>query len=235
MASYSAQILINNALVNLGILEQGGTPSVSDSNEALTRLNYMLQQWRIQNKFVPSISSTPYALTATQAIYPIGPAATAPFNVPRPTFIQRASIQLSTGPIVPVRLITQEEYRAITDLTATAAYPQVLYNDRASPASNLYLWPTPTGTPNLILDAWFQLASFATLATTADLPDGYPEAISNALAVRLLSMFGVAVAQPVAEVVSALAKQAEAAIVELNAAARGLQMAPPDAAQAQGQ
>lgn len=233
MASISGQTLINNSLVNLGILEQGGTPSVSDSNEALTRLNYMLGQWHIQDKFVPSVGTAAYALTAAQAVYPIGPAATAPFNVARPTFIQRASIQVGTGPIVPLRLIEQQEYRSITDLTATAAYPQILYNDRASPASNLYFWPIPTGTPNVILDTWFQLASFATLATSVDLPDGYAEAISNALAVRLMSMFGIAVDSQVGTLVSSLALQAEASIVALNARARGLAM-PEAAAEAAG-
>lgn len=233
MASISAQTLINNALVNLGILEQGGTPSVSDSNEALTRLNYMLGQWHIQDKFVPSIGTAAYALTASQAVYPIGPAATAPFNVARPTFIKSASIQVGSGPIVPLRLISQEEYRGITDLTATAAYPQVLYDDRASPASNLYFWPTPTGTPNVILDTWFQLATFATLSTSNDLPDGYAEAISNALPVRCLSMFGIAVDSQIGQIVSALALQAEASIVALNTRARGLAM-PEAAAEAAG-
>lgn len=237
MAAYTAQTLINNALTNLGVLEQGGTPSVSDSTESLTRLNYGIQQWRIQKKFVWSYSIAAYALTANQSKYPIGPTAASPFNVPRPTFIQEASIQIGTGPVVPLEKFTQAQYRTIKDLTATAQTPQIIYNDRASPLSNLYLWPVPLvgSATNLILDTWAQLSDYATLSTSADLPDGYPEAITGMLGVRLLSMFGMTTG-PVAEMVSSIALEAEKNIAELNAMALQFSIAPVAAdADAQGQ
>ena len=52
MASYSAQTLINLALTDIGILEQGGTPSNSDSNAVLALLNNMVQSWQLQDKFI---------------------------------------------------------------------------------------------------------------------------------------------------------------------------------------
>lgn len=240
MSSYTGQTIINRALINIGVLEQGGTPSVSDTNEGLARLNDMLGQWRIQNKFVWGFTSTAFALTANQATYPMGPAAAAPFNVPRPTFIEKASIQIQTGPIVPVQLFTLEQYRAITDLTAVAAYPQILYNDKASPSSNLILWPKPNvaAATNIILDMWNQILDFQVggggAPTVAnELPDGYAEAIVNALAVRLMPMFGVAVNTDIGKLISSTALQAEAAIVELNTKARKMMLqapAAPDAA-----
>lgn len=227
MASYSAQTLINIALTNLGILEQGGVPNASDSNASLVLLNLMIQQWHLQDKFIWSVGTASYALTASVGVYPIGTGASSPFNVARPTFVQQALIGLP-GPnpsnqiTYPLRIITQQEYGLISDLKALAHIPQVLYNDYASPTSNLYLWPVPRAslTTNLILSTWAQLGAFAALATTVDLPDGYPEAITNALGVRLLPMFGVAVQPQVASLVSALAQQGEAAIAELNARTR---------------
>lgn len=230
MSSYTAQTLISQAFTQLGILEQGGTPNTSDSTAALALLNNLVGQWHIQDRFVWGYVSNTYALTGAQNTYPIGPTAAVPFNVPRPTFIEKASLQISTGPIVPLKIITLEQYRGITDLTATAAYPQVLYYDRASPIGNLILWPTPTGTPNLILETWDQLGSFANLSTAIDLPDGYVEPFVHALAVRCMPMFGVAVQAQVAELVSQLALQAEAMLADLNSRGRTLMMTPPTAA-----
>lgn len=233
MATYSGQTLINVALTNLGILEQGGVPSVSDSNEALTRLNYMFGQWRIQNKLVWSAPVASYALTANQAAYPIGLTATAPFNVARPTYIQQALIGLA-GPnpaniiTYPVKIITQQEYGEIADTNAKGAIPEKLYNDRGSPNSILYLWPVPRAATatTLILYTLAQLTSLANLAATVELPDGYAEAISNALSIRLVSMFGMAISSDVAVMCSQLAKQAEDTIAELNIQTRALMMPP---------
>lgn len=234
MPLISAQTLINNALTNLGILEQGGVPSASDAAEGLIRLNYLLGQWRIQNKYVWSVASTLWPLVANTGTYTIGVGGA--FNGPRPTFIEQAYISF-LGPggnliTSSLDLITAKEYNDIADLSATAELPEMLYYDHASPLATLALYPRPrcTVASNLELVTWAQLGSFANLAATIDLPDGYAEAISNALGVRLLSMFGVAVNAQVATLVSGLAKQAEASIVELNSAARRLQLAPPAAA-----
>lgn len=232
MPAYTGQQLVNAALTNLAIMDQGGVASVSDSNEALIRLNYMLEQWRIQNKFIWSVGIQTYALVASQKSYVIGPGG-ADFNTVRPTYIEHALISLAgPNPANPIqrqmRLISAEEYQAHPDKAAAAAIPDELYNDRGSPTSTLYLWPAPRATTtNLLLYTWAQLANYATLATSNDLPDGYAEAISNALAMRLVSMFGVVVSQEVVSACSSLAQQAEASIVELNAKARGMMLAPP--------
>ena len=231
MASYSAQPLINHALTNLGILEQGGTPSVTDSLESLTRLNYLIGQWRLQNKFIWSITIQNFPLTANVGSYTIGPTGT--FNVLRPNYIERAYIQFA-GPganqiTSPLDIINASQFGDIADLSATAELPELLYPDYASPLSTLYLYPKPrvTVASNLQLFTWAQLGAFATLVATADLPDGYPEAITNALAVRLMPMFGVAVASQVRDLTSQLALQAEQSIADLNARARGLMVMPP--------
>ena len=233
MASYSATLLINQALTNIGILDQGGNPSVSDQNDGLVKLNFMIQQWRIQDKFIWSVGQASYALTANVGSYQIGPAASAPFNVARPDYIEQALIGIR-GPnpakqiTWPLKMISQQDYGSIGDLNATANIPERLYNDRASPASTLYLWPIPTvlASTNLILYTWAQLSDFADLVTTYDLPDGYPEAIVNALAIRLAPAFGTAVNAQVLSTCEQLALQAEQKISDLNARARGLMLAP---------
>ena len=229
MPSYTAQAIINTALTNLGILEQGGTPGSSDSTAALNILNLMLEQWRLQDRFIWSVSQGTYALTALTAMYSIGPSGTAPFNVARPEYIESANITIA-GPtaanliVWPLRLIGEPEYAAIRDPKATASIPRLLYNDRGSPNSNLYLWPTPRAatTTNLVLYTWAQLSSYAGLLTSNDLPEGYAEAIIGGLAYRLLPSYGASVAAQLAQAVTGIALQSEAKITDLNTRARGL-------------
>jgi hypothetical protein len=223
MASYTAQTLINNAMTNLGVLEQGGTPNASDSAEGLRLLNYMIGQWHIDERFIwqkQTLSISP--LTANTGTYQIGSSASSPFNVARPTFIEAAYISF-VGPaskVITNKLdqLTPEEWNDLADLSATAEIPQKLYYDRGSPNGTINLYPIPrcNVVTGIVLLVWAQLATFANLATSVDLPDGYPEAITNALAVRMIPMFGVAINQQVAQLTSELAKQAENTIATLN-------------------
>ena len=233
MPSTTAQTIINAALTNLGLLEQGGTPSVSDSNDALAKLNMMLGQWRIQELLIWSVGFSSYSLVANQKSYSIGPAG-ADFNTARPDWIERASVTLAgPNPANPVERTVRvtyspEEFQLVPDKDAAGAIPDFLYCDRASPISLLYPWPVPrcvTAT-KLVLYTWAQIADFATLATSADLPDGYAEAIANGLATRLVPSFGSVIPPQIADYCAKLALGAEQSIARLNAKARGLMIAP---------
>lgn len=238
MPAYTAQVLISKSLTDLGILEQGGTPNVSDSNAMLTLLNFIVQQWHLKNLFIWQIVSTNWPLSANVGTYTIGPAGT--FNGPRPTYIEEAYINF-VGPgtnviSTPLNLLSAKQYNDINDLSATAELPQGLYNDRASPLSTLALYPKPrcTVVTTLQLLTWAQLASYATLATSADLPDGYAEALTAALALRAVPMFGAAAPGAVIEVIRAVGLAAEKSIAELNVRARGIESVP-EAAEAETQ
>jgi len=233
MPSTTGQTIINNALSALGMLEQGGTPSGSDSNDALLRLKMLTGQWRIQELFVWSVGLSTSSLVANQRSYGIGPGAADFGTLPRPAYIEQALIGLA-GPNPAktinheLHIVSQQEYGAHPDLNAAAAIPEELYNDRASPFSTLYLYPVPrcaTAT-SLLLYTWAQIPDWD-LTTAADLPDGYEEAVTNALSIRLAPAFGAAIATEVLQTCSALAQQAEQNIRALNAKARGIMMAPP--------
>ena len=230
MPSYTAQTIINTAFAGLGLADPGTPPSVSDSTDALARLNMLIEQWSIQEKFVWNIEKGTYTLVAQTGSYTIGP--TGDFVAARPTFIEQALVAVA-GPnpankITNVlRQIGQKEFAAIQDQNAYAHISEVLYNDRASPDSTLNLWPVPvvSSATDLILYTWSQLDSFTTLQTSVDLPIGYAEAIEHALELRLLPAFGDTVKPETAQVIALLGKSAEDAIVALNMKARGLMMA----------
>lgn len=236
MPVYSAQTLINIALTDLGILDQGGTPSYSDSTEALSRLNMLIQQWRLEDLYIWAVEVASYPLVLAQKSYQIGPGA-ADFNAARPDYIEQALISIM-GPnpnnalTHEMKFITQKEYGNLVDQNALGAIPARIYNDRASPISNLYIWPTArcdTAT-NLVLYTWAQLSQFPTLFDSAELPEGYAEAITSAMALRLAPMFGVPIASDVIQVKNAIALAAEQRIKVLNARARGVAMPMPEPA-----
>jgi len=227
MASYTGQTLVNLALTDLGILEQGGVPNISDSLSMLAILNNMIQVWHLKGVFVWSVGFADFPLSANVPSYTIGPTGT--FNTVRPSVIDRAQITIpnpSGGNIVtfPLRMLTNREWVEISDSSAVGDIPQRMYYDRASPLGTLYFDPIPRAAvaTKVRLYTWAQLGTFAALATSVDFPDGYPEAIVSALAYRGLAMFGVAVSQQVAEVIRQRGLYAEQAIAELNVRMLGI-------------
>ncbi len=235
MPAYTGQQIINSALINLGLLEQGGTPSSSDSDDALTKLNMLLAEWRIQELLIWQIGiAGPFALVANQVSYQIGPAG-ADFNTTRPQWIHRAVLTLA-GPNASnliehdVRVTSMsEDYESIPDKKAAGAIPELLYNDRGSPISTLYPWPVPrcaTATA-LKLYTWSQLTDYATLGTSANLPDGYGMGLSYNLAVILAPSYGAAVQGDVMKTCAAIAAETKEQIRKLNAKARNLMMDTP--------
>ncbi len=86
----TGQVIITNALTILGINEQGGVPSASDSVDALNELNAMWEAWGIDEGLIYAVLSAQYPLTAYTRSYTIGAGAT--FNAPRPQRIYKALI-----------------------------------------------------------------------------------------------------------------------------------------------
>jgi hypothetical protein len=221
----TAQVIVNNALTILGILEQGGTPSTSDSNDSLAELNAMWDAWGVDEGLIYAESQISQALSAATASITIGTGAT--WNTTKPAKIYRAFIGSNTAR-VPLRIVAAEEYYAHRDLTAAAVTPDELfpdYNDIFSSGfMTLYTWPVQSGTPTLFLDIAVPFTAFV-LATTYILPGGYQDAIQYALAFRLIPRFAGSVPEEIVQVVTSIAQKAEARIREINSQLR--QLPPP--------
>ena len=232
----TGQIIINNALTALGILEQGGTPSVSDSNDALTELNAMWQAWGIDEGLIFSTQSQQFPLSANTPSYAYGPGGTAPFNVAFPQKVYHAHFIDSAGVRSQLEIVEPLAYSRHGDLSASAKRPdEVCLDFNVSPTTGsitLFLWPVPSVIGTLELDTAATFTTWA-LATVYNLPYGYQDAIQYALAWRLLPRYGMAVAQQVAEVIRELGQKSEARIVQMNAANR-LKPPPPPVGPQQG-
>lgn len=220
----TGQSLINSALTILGILEQGGTLSASESQDSLNELNSMWNAWGIDEGLIFAEASITKALLASTPSYTIGP--TGSFVAAVPSRVYRAFIIGSDGNRNEIAVVNADKYYAHNDLSASAVVPDEVYPDfNIDPTSGLptvYLWPVNTGTPTLQLLVGAPFTTWA-LNTTYNIPQGYQDAITYALAWRLIPRFGMIVPQNIYQEVSGLAEKAELRIREMNKINRMLQ------------
>lgn len=232
----TGQQIINNALTALNILDAGGAPSGSESADLLIELNVMVDGWSAEETLVPSITTAQYALTANQNPYPMGPAATAPFNVPRPVRIDQAVLVSTVGSGTTrkgLRMVGSTTYFGHGDLKAastTADEIYIDYQDSSTGAMNVYLFPVPSCPTSTLLEleTWNAIAAFA-LGVNQNLPPSYQDAIQQALAFRCLSRYGAAVNAETAQIVTSLGETAKDRVKTLNVANRVMNpsLAPP--------
>lgn len=228
----TGQYIINNAFTALGILEQGGAPSVSDSVDALAELNDMWGAWGIDEGLIFSSVAAQFAWPAATPSVGMGVTAPPPFNqIGVPARIYDAHMILG-GIRKQLKIVDLETYTAHGDLTATGLIADELHPDwfvnvgnvaGVSGCITLYVFPVPSGAIILELSVGIQAFSLWTLAgANVYVPQGYVDALKYTLAYRLLPRFGVAVQPQVAETVTQLAEKAEARIREMNAINRQL-------------
>lgn len=227
----TGQTVISNALTILGILEQGGAPSASDSQAGLNELNSMWDSWGIDEGLIFSIQAINKPLTTATASYTIGTGAS--FNTPLPTRIYKANFVVGNNRN-DLKIIEAIQYYSHNDLTAATSSngaPDELYPDfNVDPTTGfgkIYIWPVPvftSPTPSVELQTGVAFTSWA-LGTNYNIPYGYQDAIQYALAWRLIPQYGGIVAPTVMETVAALGAKAETRIRTMNSKNR---LVPPE-------
>src|ERR1035441_2120402 len=80
----TGQWIVNRALTILGMLEQGGQPSLSDSTAALDMLNVMWDAWSIDEGLIYALIHLRFPLTYSAACYKLGPSNVPDFVANRP-------------------------------------------------------------------------------------------------------------------------------------------------------
>lgn len=218
----TGQTIVNSALTILGILEQGGTPSTSDSNDSLAELNAMWDAWGIDEGLIYAVKAISKALGANTASVSIGNGAT--WNTPAPSRVYRAFI-VTSGNRNEIKVVDAETYFSHNDLSASAGTPDEVYLDfNIDPTTGfatVYTWPVQNGTPTLELTVAAPFSVWA-LVTAYVLPEGYQDLIQYSLAYRLIPRFVGSVPQEIIAVVTSIAQKAEARIREMNAMNRKL-------------
>ncbi len=228
----TGQAIVNNALNILTIVELGGTPSATDSQNSLDELNIMWNAWGIDEGLIFAIGPISKALPANIASMTIGVGAT--WNTPVPSRIYKAFI-VNGDNRNEIEVADAERYWHHNSMDASASTPDEVYVDfNIDPTTGyatVYTWPIQTGTPTLELTVGAPFTLWA-LNTNYNLPQAYQDAIQYALAWRLIPRFGVIVPESIATAVEGLAQKAELRIREMNRVNRQLpggteQLVPP--------
>lgn len=193
--SYKARDLITLALKDSGAFGIGQTPSGTDINDALTRLNFMIGEWRNKRWLIYHLVDLSVVSTGAQS-YTVGPGgdinvATRPDKLKAAYF--RQLIQSQPNQVdFPLELITSyEDYSRIV-IKQLQSFPQFIFYDSNWPLGRIYPWPLPQATIyeiHIIVEEILQ--NFPTLDTIISLPDPYYNALFYNLQLRLCAAYRI--------------------------------------------
>jgi hypothetical protein len=214
--SFTVNDLIAATLKLIGAIAGVETPSPDQQNDALARLNDMLDAWAANSLTIFQVVPTEYPLVSGQQTYTIGKGAGANFNAVRPSWIQRAGIiSTATTPQfeLPMRILNSDEWSEITIKSVPSTLSWYLWYDYAFPNGNIRIWPIPSvSSLKLALYVPTPVTRFTTVTAPLAYPPGWSEALRYNLAVRLCPEWG----RPIDPVVAAIAQQSLATLERSN-------------------
>jgi hypothetical protein len=223
----TVQQLINAALMDIGVLAQGESPSTDESNDALTRANQLLASWSLEGLTAYGVKHESFSLTATTVNYTMGSGGSFSSSGWPVKIVAAAAVNGNFRR--PMKVLSFEELRAESadDTGRTDDLPSLLGADRAYPLKNVKIFPPPRSSSTSVeIDSWQPFTAFAALGDTVALAPGYEMALQFELAVALAPSYGRAVT---AELAANLTR-AKGVIQELNRSIDHPPAAPAQAA-----
>jgi hypothetical protein len=201
--STSARTIITDAFQLLGVFVPGETIPDDLAQMGLARLRNMQSSWKLMPLTSPTNVRQTFSLTAGKGgpdnPYTIGPGGD--FNTSRPASVAEISgwgllLAGSTPQIeIPRAMLTDDAFQNIrVKGLSNALWTDAYYNaSYAGGLGTIILWPVPDNSANgLFLYRNLPIAAVTTLDASYDLPEGYFEAQSYNLAVRLAAPMGIA-------------------------------------------
>jgi hypothetical protein len=188
-ATSTALDIIKAALRDRGVIGIGQTPNAEDTNDAFSRLNQMIAQWRKKRWLVYHLIDQSKLSNGSQ-FYTIGPGGDIDVGA-RPDKIEsaffRQLIQSQPNQIdYPLEILTaREDYNAIS-IKRLQSFPMYLFYDSDWPLGKLYPWPVmQPDIYELHVSLKFDLPYFATVTAQYLFPDEYFAGMEYNLAIRL--------------------------------------------------
>lgn len=181
--------ILTLALFDAGIVATGQVPNAQDSNNALTRLNYMLAEWEHQRWLVWHLLDLSIVSTGAQS-YSVGPGGDidivrAPDRLEAAFFRQLVQSQPNQIDYPLDILQSREDYNLIA-LKNLRSFPMTVFYDSSFPLGRVYPWPIMQ--PNIYelhLSVKEVLSQIPLLNTVLTFPAEYYNAILYNMAVRL--------------------------------------------------
>jgi hypothetical protein len=190
----TAITIIKAALLEIGVRASGEVLPADEASEGMLRLNRLINRRSAENLSLYTITRSTPTLTANTATFSIGPGGTIAM-ARRPVFFEQINfVDTSQAPDLelPLTILTEAQWEAITLKAQTSTYPQAVYWNPTFPGGGLSPWPIPTSaTLTWALYFWADLAPFATLTTNLDMPPAYEDDLTLNLALILCPSYAV--------------------------------------------
>lgn len=179
--------VVRGALVLIGVLAEGETPTAEQLNDGLSTANEMLESWSTEDLHIPSKTKETMTVPSGNGAPTMGPT-TGTLDTTRPVEIEKINAKDGSYEF-EVELLTFDQWSAIVDKTQTAARPTKAFINYTSPLVTIYLWPVPSANVDLVIYSNKALTSLAA-GTTIDAPPGTLRALRYNLAIECAGEFG---------------------------------------------
>jgi hypothetical protein len=199
----SSQLIVSEivqaAMVELGVLSAGESPTAEETQDGIRVLNWMFKSW-------PSRGLNLWRETQGEIVVPAATAAIAldPYclDVVEARFVQSSTFER------PLARWENGQYRQLPN-KAQPGYPVAFYLDKQTSTISLRLWPVPVADATIRYTYSRVPQDVTDGSETVDAPQEWTELIYVALAARLVQTFGVnrtdpATAQIIAQRAAAL-------------------------------
>ena len=182
--------LITTALQDIGAIAKSETPTADEMQDALMKLNAMIDLWSLRPLMVLGTIMESFPLTVDQYFYTIGIGGD--FDTSRPSAINTVFIRDGYNDDTGVDIVGVDMWSALPDKAVSTGRPELLYYDpgvtqQAVQTGVIYLYPAPdASTPyTLFIGEQKSLTEFSAITDHVTFQPGYLECLEYNLAVRL--------------------------------------------------
>lgn len=163
----------------------GETFPADEAERGRKRLNALLESWSLDGLLITNIVSETFNLQPGVISYNIGTGQT--FNTERPNRIISATVTYA-GYDYTLMIKDPVFFNEISDKT-TRDVPAALYYNANQPVAQINVLPVPINALPITIVSEKNFPSFATLATSVDLPIGGRQAIEYNLAIDMSAFY----------------------------------------------
>lgn len=196
--------IITDAMQECGVLTKDETPTNSEAQSGLAKLNRLMGAWSNTGKLAYERVTESFTLSSGVASYTIGSGAT--FDTTRPMKIVEAHVRQDSTDY-QLTLVNDKVFQSIS-YKNVGSIPELLNYTNEYPTGTINLYPEPATAYTLFITSEKPLTTFATTATSLDLPPGWEEALTYNLAVRMCGTYG----RPISPDLKGLARESKAMI-----------------------
>jgi len=178
-------VLVQDAMIQAGIVAATETINANDQALVLRRLNRMISSWDNEPLMLFALSGQSFTMVAGQADYP----SSTYLTDGRPVSVDSITVRLSNIDY-PVDIIDNQTWNAIP-YKPTTGIPSQCFIDTDYPTTTLRFYPAPYGAFTCFVQARTPLTASIAAATDVVMPQGYEKAVIDNLAVDIAPSFGV--------------------------------------------